>query len=413
MLKRRDFLRLTGAGLTGAALSGVVGCGGGESDPGAISVWDYYGPPDSIYGKALQDLYERYMKANSGVSIDKRFLAFDEFNRTLLQSGAGGDLPDIALVNAFDTGKFAEAGVLTDLTSRVESWGQAGQYFETSWATNLWGDKSYGLPHVADCYVLWYNEDHFDQAGLSPPRTWDELGTTAATLSQGDRVGFAFSAVEGVQGATAWVIRFLAAGGDITDIATPAGEAALQQWVDLVESGASSPSVLEWIEEDAYNRFKGGQASMMLQSASYVNVLKEEAPDLKWSVALLPEDEQRASFLSAENLVITTGSEDVDGAWDLVTYMQEPAVLKRYLPERNKLPARTDVARDPLWTEDPIWSVFTEQMATAWAPEGDVAVNSAEIFTYIQEAIQSAISGETVTTALEQSQEKIASVMDA
>ena len=408
MFTRRDFLRLTGVGVAGAALPGIAGCGSsGGSGGAAISVWDYYGPPDSIYGRALQDLYRRYMKANRGTTVQKRFLTFDEFNRTLLQSGAGGSLPDIALVNAFDTGKFAKAGILNDLTSKVEQWGKADQYFDTSWNTNVWQGNVYGLPHVADCYVLWYNKDHFDEAGVAPPKTWDELGTTAAKLSSGGRVGFAFSAVEGVQGATAWVIRFLAAGGDISQIAGPAGEAALQQWVDLVKSGATSPSVLEWIEEDAYNRFKSGQASMMLQSASYVNVLKEEAPDLRWSVALLPADQQQASFLSAENLVITTGSDDVEGAWDLVTYMQKPQVLKQYLPERNKLPARTDVAQDPLWTEDPIWSVFAEQMDTAWAPEGDVAVNSAEIFTYIQEAIQSAISGTAVGTALAQSQEKI------
>jgi multiple sugar transport system substrate-binding protein len=399
-------------GIAGTALSGVSGCSAaGGSGDGAIEVWDYYGPPDSIYGRALQDLYRRYMKANRGVTVQKRFLNFDEFNRTLLQSGAGGSLPDIALVNAFDTGKFAKAGILQDLSSRVKTWGMADEYFDTSWSTNLWQGKTYGLPHVADCYVLWYNQDHLEQAGVSVPKTWDELGTTAAKLSIGGRVGFAFSAVEGVQGATAWVIRFLAAGGDVTQIASPAGEAALQQWVDLVKSGATSPSVLEWIEEDAYNRFKSGQASMMLQSASYVNVLKQEAPDLNWSVALLPADQQRASFLSAENLVITTGTDDVDKSWDLIAYMQQPDVLKRYLPERNKLPARTDVASEPLWTQDPIWSVFTEQLDTAWAPEGDVAVNSAEIFTYLQEAIQAAISGTAVSTALAQSQEKIDALM--
>jgi multiple sugar transport system substrate-binding protein len=101
----------------------------------------------------------------------------------------------------------------------------------------------------------------------------------------------------------------------------------------------------------------------------------------------------------------------VDKSWNLIAYMQQPDVLKRYLPERNKLPARTDVASEPLWTQDPIWSVFTEQLDTAWAPEGDVAVNSAEIFTYLQEAIQAAISGTAVSTALAQSQEKIDALM--
>lgn len=417
-LSRRDLLRYAGIGGAGAAIFGITGCGpssgGGGSNGAAIEIWDYYGPPDSIYGRALQDLYERYMKANKGVKVDKRFVTFGEFNRLLLQSGAGGDLPDIALVNAFDTGKFAKAGVAQELTSKVEEWGKSGKYFETSWGSTMYDNGNYALPHVADCYVLWYNVDHFKEAGFEPPKTWKELGTMAEQLSTGDRIGFAFSAVEGVQGATAWVIRFLAAGGDITKVDSPAGEAALQQWVDLVESGGTSASVLEWIEEDTYNRFKAGKASMMLQSASYVNVLKEEAPDLNWKVALLPKDKQRASFLSAENLIITSGSDDVDASWDLMTYMQQPEVLKKYLPERNKLPARKDLAQDPLWSEDPIWSVFVEQLATAWAPEGEVAVNSNEIFTYIQEAIQLAVSGSAnVSGALKQTQQKIDELMAA
>lgn len=417
-LSRRDLLRYAGIGGAGAAIFGITGCGpgsgggGGAAGDGTIEIWDYYGPPDSIYGRALQDLYERYMKANEGVKVDKRFVTFDEFNRLLLQSGAGGDLPDIALANAFDTGKFAQAGVAQDLTSRVEEWGKSGKYFETSWGSTMYDGANYALPHVADCYVLWYNVDHFNEAGFEPPKTWDELGTMAGQLSQGNRIGFAFSAVEGVQGATAWVIRFLAAGGDITKVDSAAGRTALQQWVDLVESGATSASVLEWIEEDTYNRFKAGKASMMLQSASYVNVLKEEAPDLNWKVALLPKDKQRASFLSAENLIITSGSGDVDASWDLMTYMQQPEVLKKYLPERNKLPARKDLAQDPLWSEDPIWSVFVEQLGSAWAPQGNVAVNSNEIFTYIQEAIQLAISGSTsVSAALGQTQQKIDKLM--
>ncbi|MDR7303546.1 extracellular solute-binding protein [Haloactinomyces albus] len=415
-LSRRYFVRLAGAGAAGTALVGLAGCGSAGSGSGSgLTVWDYYGPPDSIYGRALQDLYERYMKANPKISVDKRFVTFDEFNRLLLQSGAGGNLPDVALANAFDTGKFAKAGVAKNLSSRVEKWGKADTYFETSWGTTVWQGDNCALPHVADCYVLWYNVDHFREAGFEqPPQTWQQLGSMASKLSNGDRIGFAFSAVEGVQGATAWVIRFLAAGGDITKVASPAGEAALQQWVDLVKSGATSASVLEWIEEDTYNRFKAGKASMMLQSASYVNVLKEEAPNLNWTVALLPEDTQRASFLSAENLVITNGTQNADAAWDLVTYMQQPDVLKKYLPERNKLPARKDLAQDPLWTEDPVWSVFVEQLPTAWAPENEVAVNSSEIFTYVQEAIQVALSGSaSVRQALGQAQRNIDEVMAA
>lgn len=412
-LNRRELLKLLGGGAGAAVLYGATGGMAAAAGQTTLDVWDYYGPPDSIYGRALQDLYNRYMQANPNVKIDKRFVTFSQFNRLLLLSAAGGSMPDVALINAFDTGKFAKAGVARDITARVQEWGLADKYFDSSWATTMWDGKNYALPHVVDCYVLWYNKDHLKAAGYGqPPQTWNELGTMAKKLSQGNRLGVGFSATEGVQGATAWVIRFLCAGGDITQVDSEAGRVALQQWVELVESGATSPSILEWIEADVYNRFKAGTMSMMLQSGSYVNVLKQDAPDLNWGVTLIPKDKKRASFLSSEDLIISSGSNDVDAAWDLITYMQQPEVLKRYLPKRNKLPARKDVAQDPLWTEDPIWSVFLEQLPTAWAPTGKVALNSAEILTYIQEAIQVAISGSaSVDSALAQAQGKIDGVL--
>jgi multiple sugar transport system substrate-binding protein len=416
VLTRRDFLRTAGAGLTGAALLGAAGCSGddGQNSGGRVTLnfWHYYGTPDMPTGKPLQDLFDRYTEANPSVTIANRFVPFAEFNRTLLQSASGGDLPDIALVNAFDTQTFAEAGILQDLTDRVDSWGKGDAYFETSWNTTLWQRKNYGLPHVADCYVFYYDRDLFDEAGVEPPDTWDELEATTEKLSGGNRYGLAVSAIEGVEGATAWVIRFVASGGDVTNVDSPAGREALHQWVDLVKSGAMSRGILGWGEEDVKNQFANGQAAMMVNSATYVNILKDEVPDLNWKVALLPKAQERATFLAAENLTITTGSQNADAAWDLLTYMQKPDVLNEYLPERNKLPARKDVASKPPWSNDPVWSVFVNQLPAAWAPEGQVASKSAEIFTHIQKAIQAAVSGDSsVEAALARAQEKIGSVL--
>ncbi len=136
----------------------------------------------------------------------------------------------------------------------------------------------------------------------------------------------------------------------------------MQQFVDLVNDGSMSPGILGWIEDDVTTQFSTGQAAMMINSASYVNLLRNEFPDLKWSLALLPEDVERATFLSAENLTITTGAQQADAAWDLMLWLQEPEVLKEYLPERNKLPALRNVAADPQWADDPVWSVFIEQL---------------------------------------------------
>ena len=121
---------------------------------------------------------------------------------------------------------------------------------------------------------------------------------------------------------------------------------------------------------------------MMINSATYISVLRDESPDLDWKVALLPEDESRQTFLSAENLSVGAASKNPDAAWELIEFMQRPDELATYLPERNKLPARDDV---PGVTDDPVRAVFAEQLQDAWAPDGDLAAKSNEVFTYLQD----------------------------
>jgi multiple sugar transport system substrate-binding protein len=387
--------RVANASLAAVLSVSLAACGslGGGSDEGSkeadgtITVWHYYGEPHNI---PLENVLKAYDEQHDEVEVDVRYIPFDDFNRTLQQSATAGDLPDIALINAFDTQAMAEAGIIEDLSDRVEDWGEQDAYYPTSWETTQVDGATYGVPHVADDYAVYYNEDLLDAAGLQPPKTWDEMESVAAELAQDVKYGLAVAGGEGAEGATGLVLRTLAAGGSIEEFDSDAGVEALQSFKTMVDNGGLSQGFLTWSEEDAKNHFATGQAAMMINSATYVSILNEEVPDLNWDVAPMPSDETSNTFLSAENLTIGADSGDADAAWDLITYLQQPDVLTDYLPERNKLPARNDV---PGAVEDPIRRKFADQLEDAWAPEGDLATHSNEAFTIVQESLQATISG--------------------
>jgi multiple sugar transport system substrate-binding protein len=400
--------RMLGIAVAAGLAASTVACAAGtDSSPGgdtALSFWHYYGDAESSNGKALQAFIDNF-EAENGVTVDIRFIPFADFNRTLLQSAAAGDLPDVALINAFDTAAMADAGVTLDLSDRVEEWGEQDAYFPTSWETTQVDGATYGIPHVADAYAVYYNTALFEAAGLTPPATWDEMETTAAELATEGRTGLAVSGIEGAEGATGLVIRVLAEGGTLEDFDSEAGATALDSFQTMVDSGALSPGFLTWIEDDAMNQFATEQSAMMINSASYINVLHNDYPDLAWDVALLPEGSaSRLTFLSAENLSIGAASENADAAWDLITFMQRPDELAVYLPARNKLAARNDV---PDESGDPVRATFNEQLANAWAPEGRLAAVSNEVFTAVQQALQAKISGTSTADALATAQAAI------
>ncbi|GAA0940712.1 sugar ABC transporter substrate-binding protein [Pseudonocardia zijingensis] len=386
-----------------AAVLAAAGCSsGGESGGEAaepLSVWQFYGDESMPTGKPFYDVVARY-EQESGTEVDIRFIPFDDFNRTLTQAAAAGDGPDIALISAFDTAAMAEAGVIQDIDEQVQAWGQQGAYFPTGWSSTQVDGQTYGIPHLADAYAVYYNTAMVQQA----PTTWAEMESTAAALAGEGRAGLAVSGVEGAEGATGLAIRMLAEGVQPTEIDSPGGHAALESFQRMVGSGALSQGFLTWNEDDAKNQFATGQAAMMINSATYVNILREENPDLQWSVAVLPSETTGQTVLSAENLTIGATSDDVDRAWDLITYLQRPEVLQVYLPERNKLPARDDV---PGTDEDPVRAIFAEQLQQAWAPDATLAPRNTEVLTALQSALQATISGTPVPDAARAAQATI------
>ncbi|MGH3360447.1 MAG: extracellular solute-binding protein [Nocardioidaceae bacterium] len=376
----------------GLAACGSFGGGGSdeESSDGTITFWQYYGDREMPTGGPLYDVLEAYDERNDAVEVDIRYIPFEDFNRTLQQAAAADELPDVALINALDTQNMAQAGIISDLSDRVDAWGEQDAYFPTSWETTQVDGATYGIPHLADAYAVYYNKDLLEEANLKPPETWDEMEQTAATLGGNGRYGLAVSGVEGAEGATGLVIRTLAEGGEIEEFGDGSGATALESFETMVDDGGLSKGFLTWTEEDAKNQFATGEAAMMINSATYVSILRDESPDLNWGVALLPKAEKRATFLSAENLTIGEGSGDADAAWELIEHLQKPDVLADYLPARNKLPARDDV---PDATGDPVRKVFSEQLKQAWAPEGDLATHADEALTILQEALQATVSG--------------------
>jgi multiple sugar transport system substrate-binding protein len=422
MLTRRDFLKAAGTGLAGAALFGMTGCGGGEDGTGALATpaaeepasdtgatitltwWDYFS--EGANAEAMQAQLQRYMDEHPNVTIERTALPFAELKQKLLQGATAGQLPDIAVIDNPDHQAFAALGVLADLTERVRSWGQADAYFEGPWNSTVYQGKNYGIPDNSNCLVLWYNTDFTQAADVAPPSTWDELRTAAEQLTEGGRFGLAVSAVRSEEGTFQWLPFLWSAGADIPNLDSEGGRAALQLWVDLVKAGYMSQGILGWNQQDVRIQFQNGQAAMMVNGPWQIPVLKEESPDLMWDVATLPKDKESASILGGENRSITKDSKNIDAAWDLLTWSQQPENLKQYLIQAGKLPSRQDLADDPHWSGDPVLKVFIEQLRVA-RPRA-YGAKYPEISSALQEMLQAAISGQkSVDAAVADAQAKI------
>ena len=406
-LTRRRFLGAAGAAATVAFLPGLAACGGDDDSGGATSPggkvtltwWDYY---DAANEKAVLDRIARYEKANPNVKVERTGQPFAQLKQKLLQGASAGELPDIVVIDNPDHSSFAALGVLADITDLVDEWGQESAYFEGPFASTKHEDRCYGLPDNSNCLALYANTDLLEKGSVEVPGDWDALRAAAETLTAGTTKGLAVSAVKSEEGTFQWLPFLWATGEDIPTLDSDGGRAALALWVDLVNAGQMSKSIVNWDQQAVLQQFQNGRAALMVNGPWQIPVLTDESAKLKWEVATLPQDSQSASVLGGENLAITKASKNVDAAWEFLRWSQEPENLLRYNTLAGKIPSRTDVAENERWTGDPALKVFTEQLKVA-KPRA-YGPKYPEISAAIQEMLQSALTGsnevdEAVTTA--------------
>lgn len=377
--------------VTAAACS--PGGGGGQSSsdtpggPVTLTWWDYYSPGGSE--DALVAQLKEYENTHPGTKINRRFIAYADLKKSLLQSSGANSLPDVAIVNSPDHQAFAQLGIAADLTDRLNQWGQLDDYVPGAVASATLDGKVYGLPITTNCLALFYNKKLLADKGLKPPTTWAELSDSAQALTGGDTYGLAFSAVNNQQAVFQWLPTLWQAGGDLDDLTTPQAQSALEFWAALVQKGSVSKEALSWDQSQVEVEFAQGRAAMMINGPWQLPTLAKEAPDLDYGVVLLPTGTTNASVTGGENYMVVKGPHEQQ-AWDLVQWMQDPTRVTELNKATGSLPTRTDI--EP-FNDSEALAIFTQQLETA-RPRA-YGANYAQIADIIVVALQSTLSGKT------------------
>jgi multiple sugar transport system substrate-binding protein len=401
---RRSFLKTGALGAAGlAAAASGVGIAGARPLRSAqsttvvtlIDPWAATG-----FNAAQESQIQRFNDSHPNIQIERSAVNFDDFVQLLVQGAAAGELPDIALIDNPNFHGFAALGVLADLTDTINSWGETDLYFPGHWASTVFEGVNYGVPVFSNCLAWWMNTDMKEEAGVDTPTTWDELKEVAAALTNTQHYGAAVSGRHTEEGAFQFEVFLWSAGSDLATINDEGGQRALQLWVDMVNAGSMSQAILglgQWATKD---EFGNQRAAMMLNGPWCIPPMREIYPDLRWEISAVPQDQVPASILGGENYGITAGSPNVEAAWEYIRWTQEPENYKQFLQDAGMFPSRSDVAEDPYWADDPVLSIFLEQVKIARARA--YGANYGEMSNALQDAIQAALTGaKSVQAALD------------
>ena len=227
--------------------------------------------------------------------------------------------------------------------------------------TVSWEGGVYGVPFTLSLLTLFYNQEHFERAGLTrPPGTWDELKGYAEALTRGDeQYGWVlnYGALRGIGGvASYWMVFLQQAGGTMYGedgfpvFNDQPGIDALQLMIDLMPFTAPIALTSAGII-DATAVLKTEKASMMM---NWPFMWKDAQDPImstlpgKLGGAVLPAGPAGSASLDGSDAwTIAALSDEPDLALDLIEFYLDPEVQKRQVLETGWLPIRLSVLADP------------------------------------------------------------------
>lgn len=369
----------------------------------------------NIFLNQAQDAFSQIISDYNGtqqqVEIVSEYIPFAEIKKQLSIGLASSELPALVTVDNPDYAAFAQMGVFEDITEKLNTWGELGNYYKGPVESVTYNGKIYGLPLYSNCLALFYNETMLKGANIEPPKTFEEVKEAAKKLTTGDQYGLAVCAVKSEEGTFQFLPWAIAAGGDYKRLESKESVRALQLWTDMVNVDKSvSKEVINWTQADAEKQFAAGKAAMMINGPWQVTNLKKDAPDVKWSVTLFPSDKASASVLGGFNLGIIKG-EYSSQSFDFLKYINSKDEMAKWCQLSGYLPPRTDVAQMDTWQKDPVLKVFMDQMNTA-LPRGPHP-KWPEFSGAIQLAIQEALTqSKTPEQALTDASAKVSALLN-
>jgi len=361
----------------------------------------------------VNQLFKAYQQSHPGVVIQRNAVPFGSLLSKADQQAASHTLPNLLMLDNPDVANFASTGALAPLDSFMQGKYSSSDFYAGPLSTMTYNGKTYAFSVGNNDLALFYNKKMFADAHLSPPSTWGELADDAKKLTQGNTYGFAFSATATEEATWQFEPFLWSNGGDLTQVNSPQGIAALQFMTNLVHQGYASRAVLNWGQGDVTTQFQEGHAAMMENGPWNLPTLNQAHID--YGVVPFPVPQaggQPVSPLGGEVWTIPVSNTSTEQAvWNLIDWLEQPQQLLEFDKATGYIPAIKSTAATLLQSE-PDRKVFADELSTARARTATVGAKYPSISQAIQTAVQAALTGSlSPQAALTQAQQRINSIL--
>jgi len=337
--------------------AGTVAPAGTPGPEPAVTITFWHGQ-SGVLGDRLGELITKFNSTHK-VQVSAQFQGtYDQLYQKVVSAIQAGSVPDMAMVSGPpQTAQYWKAKALTPVQQFVDSADGLTANQLADFVPALLDDNSLPVngkktlvswPFSKSDALLYYNPDILQAAGVSVPKTWDELRaalntvkskTNATPLSYTPDVYYFFLPYLWSQGGNAL-------SSDLTKAAfnSPEGQAALQYQVDLALSDRTVAITQGF---DWQNPFAQGKVAFAVSTSVSRPFIEQAMPaDKKFKVGMAPlpaGPKGAATDLFGNNLVVFANApaDHQRGAWIFMKWLTETdqtvawSLASGYMPLRD------------------------------------------------------------------------------
>jgi len=341
-------------------LAMLAGCGGIQQAgaPVRLTLFTWTKPEEL---KVNQKLVGEFMQANPKIKVEivnePSRGAMDKLQSMI----AGRSAPDVMSIHGAYFIPLADKGALLDLDEYVkEADFELNDFYPQLVDLCKWKGSLYSLPRYTSVYVLFYNKDLFDAAGLAYPDdswTWDNYLAAAKKMTHpgAEQGSYQYGCLIQFWGARLypWLWQN---GGDLLSadrkrctLDSPECREALKFLVDLRYKDKVTPGTSTTNPDQDLAMFTSGRIGMMLTGAWDIQSLRN-TPGLRWEAAPLPKKKTRATMMGMENYAISATTQHPKESWELFKFLLGKHAQTVMGDKLEKQPSRKSVADGPYVT---------------------------------------------------------------
>ncbi|MBA7671410.1 putative arabinose-binding protein [subsurface metagenome] len=338
--------------------------------------------------KLLHEYFNEYETLHPNITITAYEIPHGQRETKVPVAVMTGQTPDILRADYPYQYSLAKMGELLALDDYLKGWEGLEDIYPIMWEDVTYKDRIYAIPQDGFRTVLYYNKDHFDEAGIKEaPDTWDELVTIGQKLTKDtdgdgkiDQYGFGLHGKGNDAVSDFMAFLFQAGGAFFRDELSPeksdgiytpedivvnneAGKTAIQFFVDLVKKyKISPPGAASHGYGEVNDAFKGGVGSMYLCGSWNIANYEVEVPHLNYGMAVLPAGPAGYAVpYHACFYEIFKDTKYPKETVDLLKWLVSKEKILRWSKELKHMPVRTSVFANPLF-DKPVFKAYKDSV---------------------------------------------------